>query len=234
MVKQRTIVVTGSSSGIGRHIAEELLGLGYCVIGLCRHPERLKSDFSYIPIRVDLGELASISGVMTQTIKQYPEIDGLVSNAGMPLFAGLEQLSVADIEHSIAVNLTSHILLARCFIPFFKTKKNSDYLFIGSESAVEGGAKGSVYCAAKFGLRGFAQSLRKESSKQGVRVSMLHPGMVATPFFDDLNFAPGDACENSVDLNALSGAVRMILEAPLGTVFDEIYINPLKKVVRRR
>ena len=62
---------------------------------------------------------------------------------------------------------------------------------MGSEAALAGTAQGSLYCAAKFALRGLAQALRAECARAGIRVTLVNPGMVQSPFFDELDFRPG-------------------------------------------
>ena len=70
--------------------------------------------------------------------------------------------------------------------PKLKRNGNSRVIYMGSEAALRGAKRGSLYCAAKFGLRGFAQSLRQECASSGVHVSIINPGMVNTPWFDRL------------------------------------------------
>ncbi|RLW54258.1 MAG: short-chain dehydrogenase, partial [gamma proteobacterium symbiont of Stewartia floridana] len=103
---------------------------------------------------------------------------------------------------------------------------------IGSESALSGGKRGSLYSACKFALRGFAQSLRAECSTSGARVCLVNPGMVASDFFNELDFRPGDAPENHLRVEDIAEVIHWVLNAHPGTVFDEINLNPLKKVIQ--
>ena len=155
-------------------------------------------------------------------------------NAGGPAFGNLEELSQRQVREYIDLNLTSHLLVARTTLPLLKRQEKSDMILIGSEAALRGGKRGSIYCAAKFGLRGFAQSLRQECASSGVRVTIIHPGMVRTGFFDDLDFAPGEATDNAVEPEDVAAAVNLVLNARPGTVFDELTLSPLKKVVRSK
>jgi short-subunit dehydrogenase len=93
------------------------------------------------------------------------------------------------------LNFVSQSFLAKEFLPALKRKALADLIFIGSEAALAGSRKGSIYCASKFALRGFSQSLRDECAKSSVRVSLINPGMVKTDFFQSLTFEPGE--ENS-------------------------------------
>jgi NADP-dependent 3-hydroxy acid dehydrogenase YdfG len=83
-------------------------------------------------------------------------------------------------------------------------------------------------------MRGFAQALREECGGSGIRVGIVNPGMVKTPFFDDLDFAPGDREDNYVEpADVASGIVWMLNSRP-GTVIDEINLSPLKKVIVKK
>jgi NADP-dependent 3-hydroxy acid dehydrogenase YdfG len=113
-----------------------------------------------------------------------------------------------------------------------KERGRGDILFIGSEVALSGGRRGAVYSASKWALRGFAQTLRDECARRGVRVSVVNPGMVRTTFFDDLHFSPGDEEANAVLPEEVAEVVAMILSSRQGTVFDEIDLSPLKKVLK--
>ena len=103
---------------------------------------------------------------------------------------------------------------------------------MGSEAALAGGKRGAIYSAAKFGLRGLAQSIRQECAASGVRVSIINPGMVNTAFFDEQDFRPGEETDNYILPEDVARAALTILQARTGTVFDEINLSPQKKVVR--
>ena len=147
---------------------------------------------------------------------------------------GLEQWSVAALNDAIQMNLTSHMALARYVMPHLRKKSTSDLIFMASEASHATSKNGSVYCAAKFGLRGFAQVLRQEGASSGVRVSTIMPGFVRTPFFDDLNFEPGEEDENAITPACIAATVSHILAAPPSVVFDEVRVSPLKKVLVRK
>ena len=234
MTTLRTVLVTGCSRGIGRAICDRLLSQGHTVLGLARWPEMKDAPENYRPLAIDLSCLDEIDGRLRTFLAEQPLLDAVVSNAGGPAFGNLEELSNRQIEDGIALNLTSHMLVARTTLPLLKQRGQSDLVLIGSESALRGGKRGSVYCAAKFGLRGFGQSLRQECASSGVRVTMIHPGMVRTSFFDDLDFEPGAAENQAILADDVAQAVEMVLAARPGTVFDEITLSPLNKVVRNK
>ena len=146
----------------------------------------------------------------------------------------LEQLSVKDIRLVMDTNLTSQIIVTKAFLPLLKKQGEGDILFMGSEAALKGARQGSIYCASKFAVRGFSQALRDECGKSGVRVTLINPGAVRTPFFEKLQFEPGPAPENAIEPEDISGAISMVLAARQGTVFDEITLSPRNHVWKKK
>ena len=231
-MKDRHILITGSSSGIGRATAQKLLEAGAVVYGIARNHEKFQPDTKrYKPLTIDVTDLKVLPVQLSNLLATQPEIDGLISNAGYGSFEGLENFSPEQIYSYISDNLTSHLVVTRCLLPHFKTKNRGDVIFIGSEAALEGKKKGSLYCATKFGLRGFSQSIRQESANKNIRVTLINPGMVRTSFFDDLNFRPGDDDENAIEPTDIADIIINILSMRSGTVVDEINLTPQKKVI---
>ena len=104
-------------------------------------------------------------------------------------------------------------------------------MIIGSEAALRGGRRGSLYCAAKFALRGFAQSMREETAASGIRVVLVNPGMVRTGFHENLDFRPGQEPEQHLLPSDVAAAVSLALDARVGAVIDEIDLSPQKRVI---
>ena len=196
-LQDRSIVVTGASSGIGRAIADTLLQHGARVIGLGRDfsswPE---TTSAFQPVVVDLAALKDLPARLKEVARSHPDIDGVVCNAGRGRFGSLEEHSFRQIEESIDLNLVQHVFVAKAFLPSLKRRGRGDLVFMGSESALQGGPGGALYSATKFALRGLAQSLRRDCASAGVRVCLINPGMVDTPFFSDLSFRPGSDDRN--------------------------------------
>jgi short-subunit dehydrogenase len=185
-------------------------------------------------LELELGETDKLPHRLGEIARAHPELDGLVLNAGYGRFGSLEEFSYQQIAEMLDINLLQHIYTTRVFLPRIKSLKRGDLVVIGSEAALSGGKRGAVYAACKFALRGFAQSLRHECSGSGVRVSLINPGMVATDFFQALDFSPGDDPLHHLRPEDVAEAVAMVLSAHPGTVFDEINLSPLQKVIQFR
>ena len=224
-------LITGASSGIGLAISQLLLDRGYQVTGISRrgHVEGL-DHASFSALKLDLANSADIDKQLGQLLKQQ-SFDCFIHAAGYGDFGSIEQFSSKQIERSIQVNLISALLLCRHLLPMFRSQQSGRLIFIGSESALNAGRKGAVYSAAKFGLRGFCQALREDCSSDGVLVSLINPGMVRSPFFDDLSFAPGEQTENAIEPEQIAELVWHILSAADNMVLDEVQLTPRVKTI---
>ena len=120
-------------------------------------------------------------------LKENLEISGLVHCAGIGEFDNIENMSLPTIKRLINVNLLSAIVVTKLLVPKLKSINEGSLVYIGSEAGLKGSKKGSVYSASKFALRGFAQSIRDETAKNNISVTIVNPGMIRGRFFDDKN-----------------------------------------------
>jgi len=224
-------LITGASSGIGLATAKLLLNNGYDVIGISRRGdvEELGQE-RFQPLRMDLSDSAEVDRGIAELLKRT-SIDCFVHAAGYGDFGSIEQFSVARIERAIQVNLTSALLMCRQLVPAFRKRGRGQLIFIGSESALRAGRKGAVYSAAKFGLRGFSQALREDCAADGLRVTLINPGMTRSPFFDALDFAPARQQENAILPSQVAELVWHVLNSADNIVYDEINVSPRVKSI---
>ena len=232
-MKDKCVLVTGSSSGIGYEITLKLLDLGAKVIGIARNHDRSKlENKNYTTYKCDVSAHQKLEILLKQILKNHPQINCFISNAGYGDFGPLENFSTLQIKNFIATNLTSHMVITKLLLPHFKKIKIGDIIFIGSEAGLVGAKNGSLYCTAKFGLRGFSEALSKDVANKNIRVSIINPGMIRTNFFENLNFAPGNDEENAINIKDVSSTVAYILTLSRNTVVDEINLSPIKKAIK--
>ena len=232
-MKDKCVLVTGSSSGIGYEITLKLLDLGAKVIGIARNHDRSKlENKNYTTYKCDVSAHQKLEILLKQILKKHPQINCFISNAGYGDFGPLENFSTLQIKNFIATNLTSHMVITKLLLPHFKRIKIGDIIFIGSEAGLFGAKNGSLYCTAKFGLRGFSQALSKDVGNKNIRVCIINPGMIRTDFFENLNFEPGNDKENAINIKDVSSTVAYILDLNRNTIVDEINLSPLKKVIK--
>ncbi len=234
----RTVLVTGHSKGIGLAATKTLLSAGHSVIGVSR--SRIDTQSNLYQHSADLSELATTSDLAKQMqtdsalAAPFAKLDAVVCNAGSGQFGALENFSALQIEQSIHLNLISPLILLRSLIPSLRKQARSDIIFIASESAVQAGRFGSVYSAAKFGLRGAAQALRAECASANCHVGIINPGMVRTDFFNELAFEPGNAEQHALQADDVANAVMSMLHSPDNAVLEEINLRPLQHVVQKK
>ena len=218
----KKILITGSSRGIGLAIAKQLLEEGVEVLGLSRKNALVHARFQHVPC-----DLSAVDGKLFDRLsKDHPDLDALICNAGFGRFGNLEEFSHRQIQEQLTVNFLSHACLIRSFLPQMKKRSRGHLLIIGSEAALEGTRKGTIYCASKFALRGFAQALRAECAGNGISVSMIHPGMVHNSFYENLTFQPGEAADEHLLSEDVAALVSTILKMRPGSVVDEILSFP--------
>ena len=228
----RTILITGASSGIGRACARNLLAQGHEVIGTSRDCQKFSHAHPrFSSFQIDFSDLNLLPDNIKQLAKQHPAINCVIFCAGKGQFSSLEEFSFAQIQDIMNLNFISQSFLAKGLLPSLKRQALADLIFIGSEAALEGSRKGSIYCASKFALRGFSQALRDECSKSSVRVSLINPGMVNTEFFNTLSFSPGEQASQHLLADDIAQTVSYIMNARKGIIIDEITLNPANKVI---
>ena len=226
-------VVTGSSSGIGKAVCQLLLKTRFKVIGIARdHSKFTPNDSNYFPYEVDLKDQQATINTAKALLKAHPEASVLVSNAGRGSFNPIENFSTSQIKDFLDLNLVSHILLSQIFVKHLKARSGGNIIFLGSEAALTGKRKATLYSTAKFGLRGFSQALSDEVRASNIRVSLINPGLVRTPFFDGLGFRPGDEESHAIEAEDVAEVIINILSSRSQTILDEVNMSPAKNVIK--
>ncbi len=226
----KTAIVTGASKGIGKSITEYLLKNHYQVYGLCRSPcFELQQNFHFIS--VDFTDASALEKTAKNLIKNLTQLDVLILAAGYGAFKELEQFSVLQMQQLMNVNFLNQAVLTKYCLPLLKQTPGSKLIAIGSEAALAGAKKGSMYCASKFALRGFMQSLRTECNSADVAVTLINPGFVDTDFFNQLNFKPGAEKNHKIQPEQIATTLAMVLNMENNCVLEEINLQPLSKVI---
>lgn len=169
-----TALVTGASSGIGRATAAALTARGARVIALGRDPARLEG----VGERQVVWDLAQPGAVA----EEIGPVDILVNNAGIGWAGPLAE--TPDVERLVAVNLVAPILLTRALLPAMVERGRGHVVNVASIAGFVAPRDEAVYAATKGGLVAFTESLRYELRGSGIAVTLVAPGVVATPFFE--------------------------------------------------
>jgi NAD(P)-dependent dehydrogenase (short-subunit alcohol dehydrogenase family) len=181
-----TILVTGTSSGIGRATALRLAANGHRVLAGVRDPadgaslqaELNGSNGQIEPVILDVTEPATIEGAVARA-KELTDRDGLtgvVNNAGQPVTGPMEVLPIDDLRHELEVNLIGQIAVTQAFLPMLRATEGR-IVFVSSIGGQVVFPFAGAYHASKFGLEAAAEALRTELRGTGVDVAIVEPGI---------------------------------------------------------
>jgi uncharacterized protein len=173
----RTALVTGASGGLGQAIARALAARGARVVLTARRAEVLEALAAETGGRVVACDLSRRDEV-ERLVDEAGAVDVLVANAGIPGSGPLESFTVEQIDRALDVNLRAPMIMTRLMAEGMAARGGGQIVFVSSLSGKAGTARSSVYAATKFGLRGFAQSLREDLRPRGVGVSTVFPGFI--------------------------------------------------------
>jgi NAD(P)-dependent dehydrogenase (short-subunit alcohol dehydrogenase family) len=184
-LKDKRVLVTGGTTGIGRAIARLLAAYGARLFIFGRHAPELGDALK--AVRADGGEIEGMTAdaakpkdvdrVFARVRKHFGALDILVDNAGLA-GEGVAEMSDADWRYVVETNLTAYMAFAKDAAAWMEERGEGDIVLVGSMSAVRRGKDSSVYVATKAGVQGFAESLHKEMAEKGIRVSLIEPGRV--------------------------------------------------------
>ena len=177
---RRRVLLTGSTGGLGRSIARTLHARGAKVVATGRREHALESLGEELgdriePLVADLAAHADLAGL----IERAGRIDVLVANAALPGSGRLDSFSQDEVDRALDVNLRAPIQLARALVPAMVDRGEGQLVFVSSLNGKIPAAGTSVYTATKYGLRGFAASLRAELSGTGVGATAIFPSFIA-------------------------------------------------------
>lgn len=173
-------LVTGASGGIGAAVALELAHHGARVVLSGRSQERLEAARAALPHfghEVVSADLSSPEGP-EELVAAAGEVDVFVSSAGLPASGWLEEYDGGQVARALRVNLEAPMQIARLLVPALAQRRRGHLVFLSSLAGKVPSPGLSVYCATKFGLRGFALALATELPDRGVGVSVICPGFV--------------------------------------------------------
>ena len=193
-LKGKTALVTGSTSGIGRGIAEKLAGQGMNIIlngfgpaeDIARLKAQIAQDFS---VKVeydgaDLSDQAQIESMMAKALAGFGAIDVLVNNAGIQFVAPIDEFPVDKWNAIIAINLSASFHTVRLALPAMKARKWGRIINVASAHALVASPFKSAYVAAKHGIAGLTKTVALEVATEGITMNAICPGYVWTPLVE--------------------------------------------------
>jgi short-subunit dehydrogenase len=178
--KQKTILVTGASTGIGFYIAQKLTEKGHHVIGVARSQPIQAFDFTFM--KMDVTDIESIELVKANVLKTFGKLDVLINNAGYGIAGAIEETSVSDLRKLFDVNVFGLHLVSRTFLPLLKQSKGL-IVNIGSVAGDFTIPFQTGYSMTKASVAAYSEGLRLELKPFSVRVVNVKPGDTQSNFF---------------------------------------------------
>jgi NAD(P)-dependent dehydrogenase (short-subunit alcohol dehydrogenase family) len=185
----QTVLISGASSGIGRETAEYLAKRGLRVFAGARHPARaavlvetgrcLALPLEVVPLDVD--DPASVDEALARVVARAGRLDAIVNNAALPFFGPVEATTDDQVRRVFETNVLGALRLTRAALPYLRRSAGT----VVQISSVQGrlvSPFGGLYAASKWALEAFSEALRAETKPFGVRVVVIEPGFVMTPF----------------------------------------------------
>lgn len=185
-LKDKTILVTGASSGIGRAIAIECSKMGAHIIITARNEERLHKTLSKMEGKQNQAVIAdlSIDKDINKLADETPKIDGIVHCAGFTIPKPFNFISKDDVDSVMKVNFTTPVFLTQKLLRSKKINRKASIVFISSISGVYvSSVAGSLYSASKGAVNGIVKGMAIELAARKIRVNSVNPGMIETNIF---------------------------------------------------
>ena len=213
----KTILITGSSTGIGRATVFKFQKEGWNVVATMRTPEKeeeLNQLDNVLVTRLDVQDYASIESALKESIAKFGKIDVVLNNAGYGLMGSFESISRESIQRQYDVNVFGLFDVTRVVLPHFRANKSGLFINVSSIGGRMTFPLISPYHSTKFAVEGFSESLRYELEGIGVGVKIVEPGAIATDFGSrSLDFQHN---ETLTEYNEIVGKVMKAFET-MGT-----------------
>lgn len=235
-------VVTGATSGIGAATARSLAAAGAKVVISGRREDRLASLAAKLEadgrevrsVTADLGTNEGAQAVVDGAISAFGRLDVLVNNAGVMFLSPIDDADPADWDAMIRVNLLGVMYASRAALPQMRQQKSGHIVNVSSVSGRFAGPTQGGYNASKWGVNGFSEALRREVHQDGIKVTLIEPGIVATELTDHI---PHQATKTRYEgivgqmeplqSQDIAESIRFVVSQPRRVSINEVLIRPL-------
>ncbi|MEM7593980.1 MAG: SDR family oxidoreductase [Cyanobacteria bacterium P01_A01_bin.83] len=233
-LKNKVVIVTGASSGIGEAIARELADAGCKVMLAARREEKLKSIVGELGDGVayhitDVTDAQQVQSMAQATLDRFGKIDVLINNAGIMPVSPLIDLKIDDWNKAIDINIRGVLHGIAAVLPHMNERESGHVINIGSIASLHAMPNFAVYCGTKFAVRAISESLRKETLGK-VRVTIIYPGAIESELIQSSNDEQTSGqLESSFDAippTAISQAVGYAIAQPTEVGVNEIVVRP--------
>lgn len=194
-MEKKVILLTGASSGIGYQTAEMLAKQGHIVYGAARRVEKIEPlrEFGVRPLKLDVTDETSVNEAIDTIIADEQRIDVLINNAGYGSYGAIEDVAIEEARRQFDVNLFGVAMLTKKVLPYMRNQHSGTIVNIASIGGRLTTYFGAWYHATKYALEAFSDALRMETRPFGIKVAIIEPGGIKTPW----GFIAADHLEES-------------------------------------
>ncbi len=219
--KDQVVVITGASNGIGKQLAIDLAARGAIVAGCGRSIERLRDTLKEVRraspssamIGCDVSDAEQVQGMVAKIAADFGKIDVLINNAGVGMRKPFIETDLKTIEEIIRINYLGAVYCTKAVLPHMIPRRAGHVVNVSSGAGLIGALNMAAYCASKFALNGWSESLYHELKPLGIDVSIVCPGPVHTEFNRDFRDSQPKAAANMiVSAEAVAQAIIKVLE----------------------
>jgi NADP-dependent 3-hydroxy acid dehydrogenase YdfG len=242
-IKDKIVVVTGASSGLGEATARLLSEQGGTLVLGARRADRLQALANEIEARggkalaleTDVTRREQVTALVDAAVHTYGRIDVMINNAGLMPQAPLEQLKVDEWDRMIDVNLKGVTYGIAASLPHMQRQKSGHFVNVSSVAGHKVGPGFAVYSATKFAVRALSEGLRQEVKPYNIRTTVISPGAVATELPNTVSDPAaaerlrGFYAEVAVPADSFARAVAFALSQPPEVDINEILYRPTKQ-----
>ena len=196
----RTWFITGSSTGFGRLLAEEVLKAGDQAVATARKVEQVSDLEQKYPSRalalpLDVTKQEQVDAAVAKTLERFGRVDVLVNNAGYGVAGAIEEVSEAELEPMYATNVFGLLRVTRAFLPQLRKQRSGHILNLSSIGGLTAGPGWGTYQSTKFAVEGLSEALAQEVGPLGIRLTIVEPG----PFRADFLGRSGVAAAKKIE-----------------------------------
>lgn len=189
MDTKKVWLITGASKGLGLSLVKKLLNEGYKVAATSRTVESLVKEVgisaNFLPLEVQITDETNVRNAIARVLEVFGSIDVVVNNAGYGQIGTLEELTDRETRENFEVNVFGALNIIRNVMPHFRSKHTGHFINVASVAGIVGTFPSfGVYCATKFAMVGFTESLPAEGQEFGIKATIVYPGYFRTNFLD--------------------------------------------------
>lgn len=234
-IRGKVALVTGGGRGLGAAIVTTLAEAGARVVAADVRTDLAEELASSLrdtgheatSLELDVTDESAASASLDRVVAELGGLDILVNNAGVDVTLPIEEMSVADWDRVLAVNLRAPFVLSRLVLPRMKERHSGHIVNVVSTAAKRAWPNASAYHSSKWGLLGFSHALHTEARPHGVKVTAVVAGGMRTPFL--LDRFPDIDVDTLQDPRNVAETIRFVLTMPAETVIPEVMVIPMRE-----